>query len=72
MVNALARGEPHVPFRHTKLTALLRDSLGGNCRTIMVANIWPELVNIEEVMATLKFAVSCRPALLACLSLLLA
>lgn len=54
VVNALARHATHVPFRHTKLTAMLRDSLGGNCRTVMIANLWPELQNIEEVVSTLK------------------
>lgn len=46
----------HVPFRQSKLTNLLKDSLGGNSKTTMIANIWPEETNIEETISTLKFA----------------
>lgn len=46
----------HIPYRQSKLTNLLRDSLGGNCKTIMVANIWPEAQHFEETQSTLKFA----------------
>lgn len=46
----------HIPYRQSKLTNLLRDSLGGNCKTVMVANIWPEASHLEETVGTLKFA----------------
>lgn len=46
----------HIPYRQSKLTNLLRDSLGGNCKTVMVANIWPESSHLEETVGTLKFA----------------
>ncbi len=46
----------HVPYRQSRLTNLLRDSLGGNCRTLMIANIWPEPSHLEETISTLKFA----------------
>ena len=46
----------HVPFRQSKLTNLLKDSLGGNSKTTMIANIWPEETNLEETVSTLKFA----------------
>lgn len=32
----------HIPYRQSKLTNLLKNSIGGNCETIMIANIWPE------------------------------
>jgi kinesin family protein 6/9 len=35
---------------------MLRDSIGGNCKTVMVANIWPEAQHLEELTSTLKFA----------------
>jgi kinesin family protein 6/9 len=38
------------------MTNLLRDSLGGNCKTLMIANIWPEPSHLEETISTLKFA----------------
>lgn len=50
------RKRDHIPYRQSKLTNLLRDSLGGNCRTIMIANIWPEAAHLEETTSTLKFA----------------
>jgi len=46
----------HIPYRQSKLTYLLKDSIGGNCKTIMVANIWPEGDHLEETISTLKFA----------------
>jgi kinesin family member 6/9 len=33
------RGREHVPYRNSKLTHVLRDSLGGNCATVLVANV---------------------------------
>lgn len=46
----------HVPYRQSRLTNLLKDSLGGNCKTVMIANIWAEEQHIEETASTLKFA----------------
>ena len=46
----------HIPYRQAKLTNYLRDSLGGNCKTVMLANIWPEFRHLEETTAVLKFA----------------
>ena len=46
----------HVPHRSCKLTAVLRESLGGNCKTLLVANVWPEQRHMEETLSTLKFA----------------
>lgn len=50
------RHRDHVPYRQSKLTNLLKDSIGGNCKTLMIANIWPELSNLEETISTCKFA----------------
>mmetsp|Transcript_11616 Transcript_11616/g.31666 ORF Transcript_11616/g.31666 Transcript_11616/m.31666 type:complete len:760 (+) Transcript_11616:247-2526(+) len=55
-VTALARKEAHVPFRQSRLTSVLRDALGGNCKTVMVANIWGEPQHLEETLSTLRFA----------------
>jgi kinesin family protein 6/9 len=46
----------HVPYRQSKLTNLLKSSIGGNCKTVMIANIWPEELYLEETISTLKFA----------------
>ncbi|XP_037311727.2 kinesin-like protein KIF9 isoform X2 [Pungitius pungitius] len=50
------RRRDHVPFRQTKLTHALKDSLGGNCNTVLVANIYGEAAQIEETLSTLRFA----------------
>ena len=46
----------HVPYRDSKLTRLLQDSLGGNTKTVMIANVGPAHTNWEETMATLRYA----------------
>lgn len=52
MILALAdRQRQHVPYRQCKLTHVLRDSLQGNCATVMIANIWGELAHIEETVS---------------------
>nr|XP_019943376.1 PREDICTED: kinesin-like protein KIF9 [Paralichthys olivaceus] len=50
------RRRDHVPFRQTKLTYVLKDSLGGNCNTVLVANIYGEAKHIDETISTLRFA----------------
>ena len=45
-----------VPYRDSKLTRLLKDSLGGNCRTVMIANISSADSSFEETLNTLKYA----------------
>ena len=43
----------HVPFRQTKLTHCLKDSIGGGCNTLLIANIWGEAAQIEETVSVL-------------------
>ena len=45
-----------VPYRDSKLTRMLKDSLGGNCRTVMISNISPAASQFEESVNTLKYA----------------
>eukprot|EP00112_Aurelia_sp_Birch-Aquarium-sp1_P008558 Seg1946.8 transcript_id=Seg1946.8/GoldUCD/mRNA.D3Y31 product="Kinesin-like protein KIF3B" protein_id=Seg1946.8/GoldUCD/D3Y31 len=57
VISALVDGKStHVPYRDSKLTRLLQDSLGGNARTVMVANMGPASYNYEETMTTLRYA----------------
>jgi kinesin family protein 6/9 len=56
VVNSLAEKRDHVPYRQSKLTNFLRDSIGGNSKTIMFANVWPTTGFIEETCSTLRFA----------------
>ncbi|XP_031478571.1 kinesin-like protein KIN-4C [Nymphaea colorata] len=46
----------HVPYRDSKLTRLLQDSLGGNSKTVMIACVSPAETNAEETLNTLKYA----------------
>jgi len=41
VISALVDGRGHIPYRDSKLTRLLQDSLGGNAKTIMIANLGP-------------------------------
>jgi hypothetical protein len=50
----------HVPYRDSKLTRILQDSLGGNSRTSMIACISPAEINFEETLNTLKYASRAR------------
>ncbi|EAR82018.2 kinesin motor catalytic domain protein (macronuclear) [Tetrahymena thermophila SB210] len=45
-----------VPYRGSKLTRLLKDSLGGNCRTVMIANVSPSVLTFEDTYNTLNYA----------------
>ncbi len=57
VISALVDGKStHIPYRDSKLTRLLRDSLGGNSKTVMVANIGPASYNYEETLTTLRYA----------------
>lgn len=46
----------YIPYRDSKLTRLLQDSLGGNSKTLMVANIGPASYNYDESLTTLRYA----------------
>jgi len=52
----VSKGNVHVPFRDSKLTRLLQNSLGGNTKTVMVANIGPAASNFDETINTLRYA----------------
>ncbi len=52
-------GRTHVPYRNSMMTSILRDSLGGNCKTVMIANISPDMHNEEETISTSRFALRC-------------
>lgn len=55
-INALVEGKKHIPYRNSKLTQLLKDSLGGACNTVMIANISPSSLSFGETQNTLHWA----------------
>ncbi|XP_074972833.1 kinesin-like protein KIF18B isoform X3 [Phalacrocorax aristotelis] len=60
VINALADAKvskkTHIPYRDSKLTRLLKDSIGGNCRTVMIAAVSPSVLAYEDTYNTLKYA----------------
>lgn len=55
-INKLADGCKHIPYRDSNLTRILKDSLGGNCQTLMIANVSPSSLTFEDTYNTLKYA----------------
>ncbi|XP_075035038.1 kinesin-like protein KIF22 isoform X1 [Mixophyes fleayi] len=56
VVDALNQGLPRIPYRDSKLTRLLQDSLGGSAHSVMVANIAPEQTYYFDTLTALNFA----------------
>jgi hypothetical protein len=55
-IMSLTDGSAHIPFRDSKLTFFLKESLGGNSKTTLVCTASKQLIHIEESIQTLKFA----------------
>lgn len=52
---AVGRGAwQHVPYRTCKLTHMLKDCMGGNCATLLVANLWGEAAQLDETLSTCR------------------
>ncbi|XP_014681460.1 PREDICTED: kinesin-like protein KIF17 [Priapulus caudatus] len=57
VISSLVDGKAtHIPYRDSKLTRLLQDSLGGNTKTLMIACLSPADNNYEETLSTLRYA----------------
>ena len=57
VISALVDGKSqHIPYRDSKLTRILQDSLGGNTKTVMIANAGPADYNLDETLSTLRYA----------------
>ena len=55
VINALTKGAKHVPYRDSKLTRVLQESLGGNSLTNLIINCSPSMINQTESLSTLRF-----------------
>ena len=60
MVALTNRGRSHVPYRSTKLTYVLKDSLGGNCNTLMYCCVYGVNEHLEETVSSLRLAARMR------------
>ncbi|KAK2712029.1 hypothetical protein QYM36_010905, partial [Artemia franciscana] len=56
VITALVERTPHIPYRESKLTRLLQDSLGGRTKTSIIATVSPSACNLEETMSTVEYA----------------
>lgn len=56
MVSTCDKKREHIPYRQCKLTNILKNSIGGNCKTILIANMFPEVPYLDETISTLRFA----------------
>ncbi|KAJ4900651.1 Kinesin-4 [Raphanus sativus] len=56
VISSLSQKNSHVPYRNSKLTQLLQDSLGGSAKTLMFVHVSPEAETVGESISTLKFA----------------
>ena len=55
VINALTENKPYVPYRDSKLTRVLQESLGGNCLTTLIVTCSPNSYNDRESLSTLRF-----------------
>ena len=55
-IRALDMSKLHKPFRGSKLTQVLKDSLTGNCLTLMIGNVSPNLSSSEDTLNTLRYS----------------
>lgn len=56
VINSLVERSPHIPYRESKLTRVLQDSLGGQTKTCIIATISPAKVSLDETLSTLEYA----------------
>lgn len=56
VITALVERTPHIPYRESKLTRILQDSLGGRTKTSIIATISSASLNLEETLSTLDYA----------------
>ena len=56
VITSLVERQNHIPYRESKLTRLLQDSLGGGTKTSIIATISPNILDVEDTLSTLDYA----------------
>lgn len=60
VINSLTKNSAHIPYRDSKLTRLLKESLGGNNKTSLIVACSTHFSNFEETLSSLRFAQSAK------------
>mmetsp|Transcript_11282 Transcript_11282/g.26550 ORF Transcript_11282/g.26550 Transcript_11282/m.26550 type:complete len:90 (-) Transcript_11282:108-377(-) len=60
VIQSLVAKNPHTPYRNSKLTMMLKDSLGGDSKTLMIVCTSPAQFNVTETLSSLNFAARAR------------
>ena len=60
MIKSLSEKIQHIPYRDSKLTRIIKDSLGGNSKTSLIVTCSPHGINLSETLSTLRFGESAQ------------
>lgn len=60
VINSISKKSSHIPYRDSKLTRLLKESLGGNNKTTLIVNCSMHYSQLDETLSTLRFAKSAK------------
>jgi len=61
VINALTDSNvSHIPYRESKLTRILQESLGGNAKTLLIVTCSPSFYNMAETISTLRFGIRAK------------
>lgn len=60
VINCIVKNSTHIPYRDSKLTRLLKESLGGNNKTTLIVNCSMHYSQMEETLSTMRFAQSAK------------
>ncbi|CAE8593394.1 unnamed protein product, partial [Polarella glacialis] len=58
VISSLVSKNPHIPYRNSKLTMMLKDSLGGDSKTLMIVQTSPAQINVTESLSSLNLGLA--------------
>lgn len=59
VISSLVKGKAHIPYLESKLTTLLKNAFGGNCRTNVIVHCRPDDIHADETLQTMRFGERC-------------